>query len=204
MQYLHKQGHKIHLGVVTSGTNGVADGWNGVQAEEEKAALREAEQRASCEFFGLPVDRLTFLRLWESTKQELDEQRDYEVFRAYLHDKRPNLVFLPHGNDSNHTHRRTYETFRRIAIEDALCLQACLNLDAKTVSMRRDLYAYFGEEDAVWKAQLLRFHRSQQERNLKSRGQGFDQRVLSVNRQSSVDAGGLLPYAEVFELQVFG
>jgi hypothetical protein len=126
------------------------------------------------------------------------------VLRAYLHDKRPNLVFLPHGNDSNHTHRRTYETFRRIATKDALRLQACLNLDAKTVSMRRDLYAYFGEEDAVWKAQLLRFHLSQQERNLKSRGQGFDQRVLSVNRQASADAGGLLPYAEVFELQIFG
>jgi hypothetical protein len=70
--------------------------------------------------------------------------------------------------------------------------------------MRPDLYAYFGEEEAAWKAQLLRFHRSQQERNLKTRGQGFDQRVLDVNRRAAADAGGLMPYAEVFELQAFG
>lgn len=70
--------------------------------------------------------------------------------------------------------------------------------------MRPDLYTYFGEEEAAWKAQLLRFHRSQQERNLKTRGQGFDQRVLEVNRQAVAEAGGPLPYAEVFELQAFG
>nr|WP_217346595.1 hypothetical protein [Noviherbaspirillum sp. L7-7A]MBV0881060.1 hypothetical protein [Noviherbaspirillum sp. L7-7A] len=117
--------------------------------------------------------------------------------RAYLHARRPGFVFLPHGDDTNRTHRRTYETFHAIAIEDGLRVDTYLNLDAKTVSIRADLYMYVGEEDAAWKAQLLRFHRSQQERNLKTRGQGFDQRVLAVNRQAAVDAGGLMPCGSV-------
>ena len=204
MRHLHQQGHEIHLAVLTSGANGVEDGWQGAHGVAEKGALREAEQRASCHFFGLPIERLTFMRLWEGNDAQMNAQAGNDALRTYLHARCPDMVFLPHGNDSNRTHRRTYEAFHAIATADGLRLHACLNLDAKTVSMRPDLYAYFGEEEAAWKAQLLRFHRSQQERNLKTRGQGFDQRVLDVNRQAAVDAGGLMPYAEVFELQAFG
>ncbi|WP_194712484.1 PIG-L deacetylase family protein [Noviherbaspirillum soli] len=204
MRHLHRQGHEIHLAVLTSGANGVEDGWQGAHGAAQKTALREAEQRASCSFFGLPMERLVFMRLWEGNDQQQNEQEGRQVLRAYLHARHPALVFLPHGNDSNRTHRRTYEAFHAIAAADGLQLHACLNLDAKTVSMRPDLYAYFGEEEAAWKAQLLRFHRSQQDRNLKTRGQGFDQRVLDVNRQAAADAGGLMPYAEVFELRAFG
>ena len=204
LRHFHRQGHDIHLAVLTSGANGVADGWQGAHGAAEKAALREAEQRASCSFFGLPAQRLTFMRLWEGDDAQACERAGSDALRTYLQATRPDLVFLPHGNDSNRTHRRTYLSFHAIATEDGLRLHAALNLDAKTVSMRPDLYAYFGEEEAAWKAQLLRFHRSQQDRNLKTRGQGFDQRVLHVNRQAAADAGGPLPYAEVFELQVFG
>lgn len=204
LRHLHQQGHNIHLAVLTSGANGVEDGWEGAHGIAEKRALREAEQRASCDFFGLPMERLTFMRLWEGKDTQLDDRAGSDALRAYLHARCPNLIFLPHGNDSNRTHRRTYETFHAIATAERLRLHACLNLDAKTVSMRPDLYAYFGEEEAAWKAQLLRFHRSQQDRNLKTREQGFDQRVLDVNRRAAADAGGLMPYAEVFELQAFG
>ena len=204
LRHFHQQGHDIHLAVLTSGANGVEDGWQGAHTVAEKAALREAEQRASCDFFGLPAQRLTFMRLWEGDDAQASEQASSDALRTYLHATRPDLVFLPHGNDSNRTHRRTYQRFHAIATEDGLRLHAALNLDAKTVSMRPDLYTYFGEEEAAWKAQLLRFHRSQQERNLKTRGQGFDQRVLEVNRQAAADAGGPMPYAEVFELQAFG
>lgn len=204
LRHLHRQGHEIHLAVLTSGANGVEDGWQGAHEAAEKGALREAEQRASCAFFGLPMDHLVFMHLWESEDEQHNEQAGREALRAYLHARRPDLVFLPHGNDSNRTHRRTYETFYAIATEDSLRILACLNLDAKTVSMRPDLYMYFGEEDAAWKARMLRFHRSQQERNLKGRGQGFDERVLEVNRRAAAEAGSGMPYAEVFEIKGFG
>jgi hypothetical protein len=63
---------------------------------------------------------------------------------------------------------------------------------------------YFGEEEAEWKGQLLRFHRSQHERNLRTRGHGFDERVLRINRETAATAAGSMRYAEVFELQSFG
>lgn len=80
----------------------------------------------------------------------------------------------------------------------------CLNQDAKTLQMRVDLYFEFGEADAAWKGKLLRFHRSQQERNLGTRGTGFDARVLRVNRKAAEALGSALPYAEVFELMRLG
>lgn len=204
MRHLHQRGHAIHVAVLTAGANGVEDGWRGAHGLQAKAALREAEQRASCRFFGLPADRLAFLRLWEGAEAQAEQEAGKQALRSYLHAQRPALVFLPHGNDGNRTHRRTYETFHEIATADGMQMQGCLNLDAKTVSMQPNLYMFFGEEDAAWKAQLLRFHRSQQERNLKTRGQGLDQRVLDVNRRAAIEAGGAMPYAEAFEMRVYG
>jgi LmbE family N-acetylglucosaminyl deacetylase len=207
LRRLHWQGHTIHLAVLTTGANGIEDGWNGLQDVASKAAAREAEQRASCDFFGLPQDRLSFLRLWEkqdSNAASEAEAQELEKLRNYIQARRPDMVFLPHGNDSNRTHRRTYECFREIAVKDGLAVMACLNLDAKTLDMRTDLFTYFDEDEAQWKAKLLRLHRSQQERNLSSRGYGFDERVLKVNRNAAGKANGEMPYAEVFELQRFG
>jgi len=79
-----------------------------------------------------------------------------------------------------------------------------LNQDAKTLQMRVDLFLEFGEDDAHWKAELLRRHRSQQARNLRTRGAGFDARVLEVNRRAAAELGTPLPYAEAFELVRLG
>ncbi|QJW85582.1 hypothetical protein HK414_26830 [Ramlibacter terrae] len=70
--------------------------------------------------------------------------------------------------------------------------------------MRVDLYFAFGEGEAAWKARLLRCHRSQQARNLRTRGTGFDARVLEVNRQAAQSLGLAEPYAETFELMRLG
>ncbi|WP_241673001.1 PIG-L deacetylase family protein [Lacisediminimonas profundi] len=205
MRWLQSLGHQIHVAVLTSGANGVKDGWQGATQPSEKAAIREAEQRSSCAFFGLPPERLSFLRLWEEVDgRPYDEALQYQQLRNYLAPRQANMVFLPHGNDSNRTHRRTWETFHSIATQDDLKVHAFLNLDAKTLSFRADVVMSFEEEAASWKRELLRFHRSQQERNLKTRGIGFDERVLAVNRAAADHAASPKPYAEVFELQRFG
>jgi hypothetical protein len=69
--------------------------------------------------------------------------------------------------------------------------------------MRSDLLMDFGEHEAAWKAELLRFHRSQHTRNLHTRNIGFDQRVLNLNRQSAAKAKGGATYAEAFEIEHF-
>ena len=72
------------------------------------------------------------------------------------------------------------------------------------MQMRVDVHCAFGEDEAAWKAQLLRHHRSQHERNLRTRGTGFDARVLQVNRQAADALGAPMPYAEAFELMRLG
>jgi LmbE family N-acetylglucosaminyl deacetylase len=200
LRHLHRQGHALQVAVLTTGANGVDDGFEGAHADAAKAALREAEQRASCAFFGLPPERLQFLRMWGSD----GAADDLQPLRAWMRARPADLVFLPHGNDSNRTHRRTYEAVCAVAAEQALQAWACLNRDAKTLAMRVDLFFAFGEEEAGWKAQLLRCHRSQQERNLRARGIGFDARVLEVNRGAAADLGLPQPYAEVFQLMRLG
>ena len=96
MRHLHRAGHEIHVAVLTSGANGVEDGWNGACGAEQKAAIRQAEQLASCRFFGLAPDRLEFLRMWERSDSSA-ESADYERLRAYLLSSKPHLAFLPHG-----------------------------------------------------------------------------------------------------------
>jgi LmbE family N-acetylglucosaminyl deacetylase len=203
LRHLHAQGHALHVAVLTTGASGVEDGFEGATDDGAKAAVREAEQRASCAFFGLPPERLQFLRLWDAQAQAQADE-DLARLQAWIAARPADLVFMPHGNDSNRTHRRTSEAVRAVAARLQLEAWACLNQDAKTLEMRIDLCFEFGEADAAWKAQLLRFHRSQQERNLRTRGTGFDARVLAVNRQAAQALGTAQPYAEVFELMRLG
>lgn len=198
LRHLHAQGHVLHLAVLTSGVSGVEDGFGGAQDDAAKAALREAEQRASCAFFGLPPHQVHFLRLWTA---EAAREEDRERLRAWIAARPADLLFLPHGNDSNRTHRRTHETVTALAAELRMHAWALLHRDAKTREMRVDAFLPFSEEDAGWKGELLRCHASQQARNLRTRGGGFDARVLQVNRDAAAALSLPQPYAEVFELQ---
>jgi LmbE family N-acetylglucosaminyl deacetylase len=193
LRHLHERQHTLHLAVLTGGANGV----DGAGSRDEKTALREAEQRDSCRFFGLDASRCHFLRLWEDP---LAQAQDEARLRAHILGLQPDLVFMPHGNDSNATHRRTYQSFCSMAASARLTLQACLNRDAKTLGMRSDLFSAFDDPIADWKSQLLRHHHSQQQRNLHTRGIGFDARVLQLNRDAAAALGLDEPYAEVFQL----
>jgi LmbE family N-acetylglucosaminyl deacetylase len=204
MRFFHDNGNWLDVAVATLSPDGVEDGFGGAFTPKGKAVLRENEQRASCRFFGLAESRLEFLRLAEDQGGHLDDsEANLHRVRAYLAAKRPDLVFLPHGNDSNQGHRRTYEFFKRSVQEEKLSLVACLNRDPKTIAMRNDLYLEFGPETAAWKGALLRIHGSQQQRNLNKRGFGFDERILGVNRETAAALGLTGKYAEAFEVEIF-
>jgi uncharacterized protein (DUF3820 family)/LmbE family N-acetylglucosaminyl deacetylase len=204
LRHLHEQGHELHLAVLTTGASGVDEGFEGAVDDEAKAALREAEQRASCAFFGLPAERLHFLRLWTDASNDADEASDQARLQAWMAERPADLLFLPHGNDSNRTHRRTYEAVQAAVLASGQPAWAFLNQDAKTLQMRFDVFLEFGEQDAQWKRELLRCHRSQQARNLRTRGVGFDARVLEVNRQAALSLASAHPYTEVFEVTRLG
>ena len=104
---------------------------------------------------------------------------------------------MPHWNDTNAGHSRTYSMFKKLGVD----LTIYLNRDPKTIEIRQDIYTLFNEDDAKWKAELLRCHKSQHQRNLNTRGHGFDERVLQVNRQIAKESNSPTPYAEVFEIE---
>ena len=73
---------------------------------------------------------------------------------------------------------------------------------SKTQGMRTTTaYTPFGEDVARRKAELLRCHRSQHVRNLRTRGYGLDERILEVNRHAAQRLGLAEPYAEAFEIE---
>lgn len=204
LRFFRDNGNPIHVAVVSSGASGVEDSFCLSSDPKVKAEIREREQKESCRFFGLPEGRLHFLRLEEDeTGDSIESQKDCEPIRQHLLRLRPDIVFLPHGNDTNFGHRRTYNMFQKIAATLDYPLVTILNRDPKTIRMRHDLYTVFGEEDARWKAQLLQFHKSQHQRNLNIRNIGFDERTLNVNRAIARELSENHRYAEVFEIEFF-
>lgn len=113
----------------------------------------------------------------------------------------PGVVFMPHYNDTNAAHRRVYRMFGSAVASAGGSATVFLNEDPKTRGMRTMAYTAFGEDVAERKARLLRCHRSQQSRNLKSRGYGLDERILEVNRRAARRLGLTQPYAETFEIE---
>lgn len=200
MNLLRANGNRIHVGVVQTGS-GVEDCYMPGATLADQAQVREREQRASAHFFGLPDECLEFLDLVnDETDQPEDSPVNTERLRQLVVAKRPDIVFLPHGNDTNSGHISVYSMFTQVASEIDTPMVAFLNRDAKTINMRTDVYTPFGAAEAGWKAEMLRFHDSQQQRNLNTRGHGFDDRVLSLNRQIAQELGLDEEFAESFEL----
>ncbi len=203
LRHLQRAGLDIRLLVLSSSANGVEDSFCLPPTAEAKAALREEEQRASCRFFGLDGERCTFLRLavGEPGGYLRDDAVNLRGLAGKLVPLAPDFVLLPNGNDTNPDHRLVHTWWRRLKDELGLGASALLIRDPKTVAGRDDAYIPFGNEEAEWKAELLRCHRSQHQRNLNNRGHGFDERILRVNRESAKRLGIVEPYAESFEIE---
>lgn len=204
LRRLHQRGSPIHLAVL-SACSGVEDSFCSPPTPEVKAATREQEQRDSCHFFGLSEACLEFTAMkLDADGQPADDPANDRVLAGILRRERADLVFLPHGNDTNAGHRQTWAVFRRVAQAADRPLVAFSNRDPKTIALRPDAMMLFDEALAEWKGELLRHHRSQQHRNLLRRGKGLDHRILEVNRRAAEEAGYAGQYAEVFEIEEFG
>jgi LmbE family N-acetylglucosaminyl deacetylase len=188
LRHLARSGADITLEVLSGGASGVEDdfatGW------ETKTKAREEEQRESCEIFGLLPGYLHFNRLSEDPAGHMEDSaenraRVHRLLDAHM----PDGVILPHGNDSNADHRRTFHWFKQWWDAQEHQPLALLVRDPKNLGMRLDLITPYNEAEEAWKAALLRCHRSQHERNLRSRGIGFDRRIIDSDRAVAVPYG---------------
>lgn len=117
LRFLWENGNPLYVTVATPGANGVEDAFCSPPTAEVKAALRKQEQRASCRFFGLPEAYLAFLRLEEDEAgHPLENEANTDRVCQHFLNKRPAMVFLPHGHDTNLGHRRVYAMFRHSPI----------------------------------------------------------------------------------------
>ncbi len=203
LKFLAENGNPLHVAVIRTGS-GVEDAYMPGSSLAQKTDLRDEEQRNSARFFGLPEPSLSLLSLKKDAQDQLQEEAEnFHVLMEVVADKRPDAIFLPHGNDTNNGHRVTCALIRQVAARLGRPVVLFLNRDTKTVGMRTDLYMPFGAEMALWKAELLRFHDTQQQRNLATRGHGFDERVLALNAQIARELNIDAPYAEAFELEFY-
>ncbi|HUT41730.1 MAG TPA: PIG-L family deacetylase [Gammaproteobacteria bacterium] len=204
LRYLQVRGNDIHLAVLSGGSKGVQDSYANPPTWEQKARLREQEQLDSCAFFGLSPARVNFLRLPEAADGELaHDASNASLVLKLISETSPDVLFLPCGNDSNAGHRRTYDIARAAVRDLGKPLLALYNKDVKTLSFQTDLYVGFDEILADWKRTLLRFHDTQQARNIRLRNHGFDDRILSFNRDVAHALGLEVPYAEAFRFELF-
>ncbi len=194
LRLLQQGGWALHWLVVSTGWSGVPDDLVGPD-RGAKARLREAEERTAAARFGLPDDRLVFLRLAENDAGELDPgTANRNRLLAALDALAPGLVLLPHGADSNPDHRLVFAWFAAWQSSTSHSPLGLGNEDPKTQAFAPSLVVEFGEETAAWKARLLECHCSQSLRNQRSRGHTFAERILAVNRRG-LPAGR---YAERF------
>jgi LmbE family N-acetylglucosaminyl deacetylase len=206
LRLLGRSGCQIRYAIATLSPRGVAASYAPGSSEREKAELRRREQLRAAKEAGLGRDEVVFLDLDDELSAEVDS-----AVKSHLDDLLPDIVILPTGEDENHTHRWLWELFRAhapdLAARKGSPLLGMYNEDPKTIRLRSDLFVCFSAEAAEWKKSLLRIHDSQQARNLQSRGVGFDERILSVNRAAAerltVDTHMDAEYAEAFELELF-
>jgi LmbE family N-acetylglucosaminyl deacetylase len=205
LRFFRDNGNPIHLLVVSGSASGVLDEFCGTPDPDAKTAVREREQRNSLEFFGLPDDRVEFMHLPEDNGgAPIENHSNENAIAIRLSDWRPDIVFLPHGNDTNAGHHRVYAMFSRAAYSLPGGCAAFLIRDPKTLGMRIDTYMPFGSKEEPWKRQLLRYHVSQDTRNRQWRGHGFDDRILEVNRKIAAELSLGAEFAEAFEIEWAG
>lgn len=203
LRLLKQNGSRIDVGVVRSVT-GVEGSYRSGLSPVEKVKLRENEQRSSCLFFGLPMANLTFLNLDEDEEGPINSPKNLSRLKDFILPRLPDIVFLPHGSDTNRGHRSMYAMMSYLASTTGYPPVLLLNIGPRTIRILIHAYTEFEKEEANWKGELLRIHDSQQHRNLTTRGYGFDERILESNRKTAQRLSIGAAYAEAFQIELYG
>ncbi|MCE5272617.1 hypothetical protein LLH00_15155 [bacterium] len=182
-----------------------------------KSEIRRCEQLESARLAAFVEGPPEFLAVEEDERGNLTASETNALTIAEtLSEHDPDIVLMPHGEDTNVAHVNVHRFFRRAAahlsVRRGRPLLGLYNRDAKTVRIEEHLAVPFDIAASQWKTELLKTHRSQHERNLEVRGYGFDERVLQVNRGAWDELSRRIdspwtrafPFAETFQAECFG
>ncbi len=216
-------GCDLHYAIVSMSPSGVEDHYAQTSSvpvcqslAAKKIAIRKSEQMISAGMLGLTEDKISFLSLDDNERGNVsDSLENRDRISLLLESGAPDIVIMPVGKDTNRTHAWVQRVFRKCAGQLARSAKrpmiALYNENPKTTSMEPDLFVLFDKKAAQWKGDMLRIHDSQQQRNMRVRGMGLDERILDVNRRryerfsGPADPGKSSPeYAEAFEIELFG
>ncbi len=180
---------------------------NGVDADFEPqtppAEIRKREQLASLSFFDLDVEAVTFVdTVCDQTGQTVYHPQNMQTITDSIEAFAPDVILTPHPNDSNSAHQSVVKMLYEVKVKRDIIVMH--NHDPKTFEMKPNAFMPFDSEQARWKAKLLRHHESQHSRNLKTRGYGFEDRILNVSREIAKKYKLNCEYTELFEVLKLG
>ena len=200
IRWLLQGGCKVSL-VVMCLDNGVDPDYEPQTPQRE---IRKREQLSSLEFFQQSTAAHTSSVEFPDFECDDSGQVYYtpanlKFVADLLNSQQPDIVFLPHSNDTNSGHQSAAKLLTEARGNCPHKSLVMFNHDPKTQNMTPNAFLPFGDDLAEWKRQLLLFHDSQHQRNLRSRNAGFDDRILGDNRNSAQMIGTDFPFAEIFE-----
>lgn len=170
------------------------------EPQTPQAEIRKREQLESLAFFGFDEKMVTFTETaCDQTGQTEYHPENREIIKELVTDFMPNIIFTTHQSDDNSAHKSVAKMLYECNINKETLIFHIQ--DPKTREIRPDAFTPFNEEQAIWKAELLRHHKSQHSRNLNTRGFGFDRRVIDVNRQNAMKMNLKCNYVELFEVK---
>lgn len=206
LRSFQRNGTQIHV-VVAPTFSGILDSFFASPVSREvKITTREEEQRNSLLFFGLQPEQYEFL----SHDCDLDDNGEFTysesnaaLVEACILNQGPDVILIPHPNDANPAHSAMYEMTRECLDRHALPVKLFKQMDPKTKDMRVDHYMSISDADAKWKSELLQHHKTQNHRNMETRGISLSERILQSN--AIIAAKHQLPckLAEAFEIETF-
>jgi len=202
MKLLQQCDNRIFVRVLGTGWNRVEDEICDPATPEAKAALQRQEFHESCRRFELNEDDVAFLDMKEDSSGYIRKHPfNIELLKKAITEIKPQLIFMPHWNDTSND-RRLAATLAWDALDELGLSTPLLHFyTPKTRTMYRHFYTVFSRSEADWKAGQLQCHRSIQQHYMAHYGIGFVDKIIQLNYDAGRDIGKD-KYAEVFEMKI--
>lgn len=206
LKSFHRSKKHIYVAIAPTFSGILDEFYPAPVTDEEKITTREQEQRSSLLFFGLDEAQFEFFPHDVDLDQNGEwtySERNAALVEQCILEQAPDTILLPHPNDQNPAHSAMYRMVKESLVRHRLSVRLLKQMDPKTGEMRVDFYTPLTDEDVVWKTELFNHHKTQDHRNLQTRGVTLADRILKSNAQIAENNHLPCRLAEAFEIEQF-